>query len=80
MTSALVVGCIIQFELLVNLYPAIFAAATFRFTWNSRAWMGTVLTNLDQMWNSMWNPSTSAAPPHQGTPGQIYGGDSHLQQ
>lgn len=52
----------------------------FPFPWNSPAWMGTVSINLDQMWNSMWNPSTSAAPPHQGTPGQIYGGDSHLQQ
>ena len=28
----------------------------------------------------MWNPSTNAAPPHQGIPGQFCGGDPHLQQ
>jgi hypothetical protein len=42
--------------------------------------MGTTPNSLDQMWNSMWNPSTMATPPHQGVPGQFGGGDSHLQQ
>ena len=49
-------------KLLASRLPDFAPTAMFPLPWNSRAWMGNTSNAPDQMWNSMWNPSTTAPP------------------